>query len=180
MVTYCYSSQGITPDQLRGFFEGWPNEPTPETHLRLLQESDEVIIAVDEDTGAVIGFITAITDRVLSAYIPFLEVLPAYRRRGIGGGLNGYCDKGYAMLSTICLRANEVRMVEDNLATINGYRPVPEWFASDSCSFPADGGWYWFVKEATDDYITLRGCEGATYRIDRYRAKDLTTLERIH
>jgi hypothetical protein len=95
-------------------------------------------------------------------------------------GLNGYCDKGYAMLSTVCLRANEVRMVEDNLATINEYRPVPEWFALDSCSFPADGGWYWSVKEATDDYITLHGCEGATYRIDRFRARDSTTVERIH
>ena len=70
-------------------------------------------------------------------------------------------------------------MIEDNLATINGYRPVPEWFASTAAlsRLTADES---FVKEATDDYITLRGCEGATYRIDRYRAKDSTTLERIH
>lgn len=87
MITYRHSSQDITPDQLRGFFEGWPNPPTPETHLRLLEGSDEVVIAIDEDTGAVVGFITAITDRVLSAYIPFLEVLPEYRGRGIGSEL---------------------------------------------------------------------------------------------
>lgn len=87
MITYRHSSQGITPDQLRGFFEGWPNPPTPETHLRLLEDSDEVVIAIDEDTGAVVGFITAMTDRVLSAYIPFLEVLPECRERGIGSEL---------------------------------------------------------------------------------------------
>lgn len=87
VITYRDSIQGIIPDQLKGFFEGWPNKPTPETHLRLLEGSDEVVIAVDEATGAVVGFITAITDRVLSAYIPFLEVLPEYRGRGIGGEL---------------------------------------------------------------------------------------------
>jgi ribosomal protein S18 acetylase RimI-like enzyme len=58
-----------------------------ETHLRLLERSDEIVIAVDEQIGAVVGFITAITDRVLSAYIPFLEVLPEYRGRGIGSEL---------------------------------------------------------------------------------------------
>lgn len=30
------------------------------------------------------GFINAISDQVLSAYIPLLEVLPEYQRRGIG------------------------------------------------------------------------------------------------
>ena len=87
MITYRYSTQGITPDRLQGFFVDWPNKPTPETHLRLLQGSDEVVIAVDDDTGAVVGFITAITDRVLSAYIPLLEVLPGYQGRGIGSEL---------------------------------------------------------------------------------------------
>ena len=31
-----------------------------------------------------VGFITAISDGVLAAYIPLLEVLPDYRGRGIG------------------------------------------------------------------------------------------------
>ena len=84
MITYRYSSEGVRPEQLQGFFEGWPNKPSPETHLRLLESSDEVVLAVDEETGAVVGFITAITDRVLSAYIPLLEVLPQYRGRRIG------------------------------------------------------------------------------------------------
>lgn len=84
VIRYVYTSSGITPDQIEGFFKGWPRSPSPETHLRLLANSDEVVLAVAEDTGKVVGFITAITDRVLAAYIPLLEVLPEYRNRGIG------------------------------------------------------------------------------------------------
>lgn len=84
MIRYVHTSEGITPDQLVGFFEGWPQPPSPQTHLRLLANSDEIVLAIDEDQGKVVGFVIAITDRVLSAYIPLLEVLPDYRSRGIG------------------------------------------------------------------------------------------------
>lgn len=87
MISYIHTSEGITADQLRGFFDGWPQPPSPETHLRLLANSDEVVLAIDEESGNVVGFVTAITDRVLSAYIPLLEVLPGYRQRGIGSEL---------------------------------------------------------------------------------------------
>jgi len=69
---------------LRGFFVDWPNPPSPQTHLKLLENSSNVVTAVDEQSKQVVGFITAISDGVLSAYIPFLEVLPAYKNRGIG------------------------------------------------------------------------------------------------
>ena len=84
MIEYLNETEVITPAQLRGFFVGWPNPPTPETHLRLLRNSNAVVLAVDTATGQVVGFITAITDSVLAAYIPFLEVLPAYQHQGIG------------------------------------------------------------------------------------------------
>lgn len=84
MIEYSHSTGDITADQLHGFFVGWSNPPTPETHLRLLRNSDAVVLAVDTATGQVVGFITAITDGVLAAYIPFLEVLPAYQHQGIG------------------------------------------------------------------------------------------------
>ncbi|MBD3299655.1 MAG: GNAT family N-acetyltransferase [candidate division Zixibacteria bacterium] len=87
MIDYRGSVAGIQPDQLQGFFEGWPKHPTPERHLALLQNSDYVVIAWDDETQRVVGFINAVSDRVLSAYIPLLEVLPAYRKRGIGGEL---------------------------------------------------------------------------------------------
>lgn len=84
MISYIDSDEGITPDQLHGFFVGWPNPPSPETHLKLLANSDKIVLAVDDETGNVVGFVTAISDGVLSAYIPLLEVVPAYQRRGIG------------------------------------------------------------------------------------------------
>lgn len=84
MISYIDSIVNITADNLYGFFVGWPNPPSPETHLKLLANSDKIVLAVDDETGNVVGFITAISDGILSAYIPFLEVLPAYRRKGIG------------------------------------------------------------------------------------------------
>jgi ribosomal protein S18 acetylase RimI-like enzyme len=87
MIEYRDTLDDITATRLQGFFVGWPNPPSPETHLRLLRGSDHIVLALDSDTGDVVGFITAISDGVLSAYIPLLEVLPAYQHHGIGGEL---------------------------------------------------------------------------------------------
>ena len=87
MITYTDDLAGITAEQLRSFFVDWPTPPTPDTHLRLLRGSDAIELAKNETTGQVVGFVTAISDGVLSAYIPLLEVLPAYRGRGIGSEL---------------------------------------------------------------------------------------------
>ncbi len=84
MILYTDALDGITPDHLRGFFVGWPNPPSPETHLRLLAGSDHVLLAIDRASDRVVGFVTAITDGVLAAYIPHLEVLPEHQGRGIG------------------------------------------------------------------------------------------------
>jgi ribosomal protein S18 acetylase RimI-like enzyme len=87
MITYAYSAEDISPGQLNGFFEGWPNPPSAETHLQLLRCSYKMVLAQDSEAHDVVGFITAISDGILSAYIPLLEVLPAYRGRGIGSEL---------------------------------------------------------------------------------------------
>lgn len=87
MIRYRCSAEGVTPRMLDGFFSGWPRPPSPETHLRILKQSDEVVLAMDEGAGRVVGFITAVTDRVLFAYIPLLEVLPDYQETGIGSEL---------------------------------------------------------------------------------------------
>ena len=84
MIRYTDSTDSVTPTMLRGFFDGWPTQPSPKTHLRLLRNSGHVVLAIDDGTTRVIGFISAITDGVLAAYIPLLEVLPDYRGRGIG------------------------------------------------------------------------------------------------
>ena len=39
------------------------------------------------EDGRVVGFVTAISDGVLSAFIPLLEVLPDHQRQGIGSEL---------------------------------------------------------------------------------------------
>ena len=84
IVRYQATLDGIDAGDLHGFFVGWPNPPSPETHLRLLAGSDHVELAVDATAGEVIGFVTAISDGVLSAYIPMVEVKPPYQGRGIG------------------------------------------------------------------------------------------------
>lgn len=89
MIRYTNSVEGIGPGSLIGFFVGWPNPLAPAKHLALLQGSTEVVLAIDEETKSVVGFITAISDGVLSASIPLLEVLPEYQHRGIGTQLVG-------------------------------------------------------------------------------------------
>jgi ribosomal protein S18 acetylase RimI-like enzyme len=85
MIEYRDDPQTLTADQLRGgFFEGWPSPPSPELHLAHMLGAEVAIVALDASTGQVVGFVTAIGDGVLTAFIPLLEVLPLYRDRGVG------------------------------------------------------------------------------------------------
>ncbi len=83
MVRYADAVGTLRPEQLVGFFEGWPHPPAADTHLQLLRSSTQVALALDR-SGQVVGFATAISDGVLTAYIPYLEVLASHRGRGIG------------------------------------------------------------------------------------------------
>ncbi|MBD7938598.1 MULTISPECIES: GNAT family N-acetyltransferase [Cytobacillus] len=83
-MIYTSNLQDITIDRLSGFFVGWGNYPQPDTHLYLMQNSYKAIVAIDETNERVVGFITAISDGVISAYIPLLEVRPDYQQQGIG------------------------------------------------------------------------------------------------
>ena len=82
MIEYVDDLAGVEAEHLEGFFVGWPNPPSPERHLEILRGSSHVVLARDGER--VVGFVTAISDGVLSAYIPLLEVLPEYQGRGIG------------------------------------------------------------------------------------------------
>ena len=53
------SIAGIDADQLSGFFVGWPSPPDPETHLRILEGSFAVALALADER--VIGFANAVT-----------------------------------------------------------------------------------------------------------------------
>jgi ribosomal protein S18 acetylase RimI-like enzyme len=87
MISYRTSLEGISSDMLTGYFIRWPNPPSSKTHLRILQQAYRVVLAVDDQTNRVVGFVNAISDGVLSAYIPLLEVLPEYQMQGIGDEL---------------------------------------------------------------------------------------------
>ncbi len=81
-ITYTDDVDSVSQEQLQGFFAGWPEHPSPKQHLTLLKRSDTVWLAFDQD--CCVGFINALSDQVLFAYIPLLEVRPGYQGRGIG------------------------------------------------------------------------------------------------
>lgn len=84
-VQFTTSIKEISPKMLKGgFFVGWPHPPSPEKHYQILENSYKIVLAIDRSSNQVIGFINSISDGVLSAYIPLIEVLPGYQNRGIG------------------------------------------------------------------------------------------------
>ena len=104
-IKYITDTQNITVDQLNGFFVNWPQPPDNKTFLRLLESSYRVVLALSEKR--VVGFITSVSDGVLSAYIPFLEVLPEYQSRGIGRELISRMKKELGHLYMIDLLCDE-------------------------------------------------------------------------
>ena len=106
MIQYSFEIQNIKPVMLSGFFVGWPNPPDREPFLKILKGSSHVVLAIDNDADyRVVGFINAISDGVLAAYLPLLEVLPEYQGRGIGGELMRLILKqldGFYMIDLAC------------------------------------------------------------------------------
>lgn len=86
-IEYTTSLDGVEPAHLHGFFERWPSPPVPERHLEVLRGSYRIILARETGSPRVVGFVNAISDGILYAFIPLLEVLPSHRGRGIGSQL---------------------------------------------------------------------------------------------
>ncbi len=109
-ILYLESTIGIIPSQLTGFFVGWPNPPSAEKLLHILEGSAHCVLAYDGSVQRTVGFINCISDGILSAYIPLLEVLPEYQHRGIGTKLMERMleiTSGYYMTDVTC----DVRLV---------------------------------------------------------------------
>ncbi len=87
MITYTDSLHELSPNDLTGLFAHWGSPPAPAAILRIFQGSDLVLLARDGENGSVIGYITAITDGVSTAYIPHLEVRTGWQGQGIGSEL---------------------------------------------------------------------------------------------
>ena len=105
MIKYTHTLNNISPQNLQGFFAGWKKCPSPEKHFEILKNSEYVVLAIDEETNNVVGFINAVSDKILSAYIPLLEVLPGYQGKGIGKELAKRMLaklEGYYMIDICC------------------------------------------------------------------------------
>jgi hypothetical protein len=78
MIKYTASIGKIPPANLPGFFVGWAKPPSPETHLRILQNSYKVVLAIDEEANRVVGFINAISDGVIYDRLRLRRVAAAF------------------------------------------------------------------------------------------------------
>ncbi|MCB0116196.1 MAG: GNAT family N-acetyltransferase [Caldilineaceae bacterium] len=87
MVIYRDECEGVREEDVDGLFGYWGRGPAAVDVLRIFRGSDYVVLAVDDTSGQVIGYITAISDGVSAAYIPHLEVRPAWQGQGIGTAL---------------------------------------------------------------------------------------------
>ena len=105
VIQYRSTAEGLEAGRLAGFFVDWTSKPSPQVHLQILRGSSHVVVAIDDESDQVVGFVTAISDGVLSAYISLLEVLPAYQGRGIGSELMRRILKqldGLYMVDVLC------------------------------------------------------------------------------
>jgi len=84
-ITYTSDINDIGVEMLEGFFAGWAKPLTIEQHYSHLTKCAHFIAAIDN--AKVVGFISALTDGIGCAFIPLLEVLPEYQKRGIGSEL---------------------------------------------------------------------------------------------
>jgi ribosomal protein S18 acetylase RimI-like enzyme len=85
MIKYTSNIDDISSDKLEGFFVGWAKPLTKEQHYNHIANCAYFVLAMDDDK--VIGFISALSDGIGCAFIPLIEVLPEYQKRGIGSEL---------------------------------------------------------------------------------------------
>jgi len=88
LILYKFYSDDLKQLEIEdGFFKDWPNPPNKEKHRQILEKSYKSLVAIDEKSNKIIGFVNVVSDGILSAYIPLLEVLPQYQKQGIGSEL---------------------------------------------------------------------------------------------
>ena len=107
MIAYSTDLTGLTAEHLDGFFVGWPSPPTRAQHLAVLHGSYRVVLARDTETDRIVGFVNMISDGVLTAFIPWLEVRPDHQGQGIGRELVRQLLLGTEHLYSIDLTCDE-------------------------------------------------------------------------
>jgi ribosomal protein S18 acetylase RimI-like enzyme len=83
-IIYSSDKNDIKNLTRENFFAGWPNKPSEEVLRKSIANATYAILAIDTKNNRLAGYITALSDDVLSAYIPFLEVDKNYQKQGIG------------------------------------------------------------------------------------------------
>jgi GNAT superfamily N-acetyltransferase len=86
-IAYSSSIEHLSDSDLSGFLAHWDFEPPGGTLFDILRGSSEFILARDDASSVICGYVAALSDRVACAYISALEVQPEYQRRGIGTAL---------------------------------------------------------------------------------------------
>ena len=86
-IIYSTNKDDLAPLEVSNFFEGWPEQPNEKVLRKSIENASYIVLAIDADKKKLVGYITALSDDVLSAYIPFLEVEQSYRKNGIGHAL---------------------------------------------------------------------------------------------
>lgn len=81
MINYIDHLEGCF---LEGFCDGWKKPLSPLQLREVIANSTYKVLAIDTATSKVVGIITALSDNVNWAFIPYLEVLPEYQKQGIG------------------------------------------------------------------------------------------------
>jgi ribosomal protein S18 acetylase RimI-like enzyme len=107
MIRYLTDVNDVSPGELEGFFVEWLKPLTVEQHYTILKNSSHVVLGYDTEKSRVIGFINALSDGVNFAFIPMLEVLPEYQKRGIGSELIRIMLKELEHINCIDLTCDE-------------------------------------------------------------------------
>jgi ribosomal protein S18 acetylase RimI-like enzyme len=107
MINYQTDLQNIQPNDLKGFFVGWKKSPNSAKLWEILNNSQFKVLAISniENELKVVGFVTALSDQVLTVYISLLEVLPAFQKMGIGKVLMSKMlelTKNFYMIDLVC------------------------------------------------------------------------------
>lgn len=82
-ITFTDSLANLHPEHFTDFFRTWTQAPPPAVHFQLLAQSAASVLAIDEGSGRVVGYLALAVDPAGQAYVPFLEVLPAYQGQGL-------------------------------------------------------------------------------------------------
>lgn len=75
-------NDSVILNELDCFFQNWISPPSSEIKDKLLDGSDLIITA--RENGKLVGFLAAISDGAMHAFITLVEVLEAYQGKGIG------------------------------------------------------------------------------------------------